>query len=436
MIIEGALSYGGAPSLRERLLGPPAAPSSAPPREQRGAWVDHPDVRVGRTLVPNAEHVVGGVTVRSDALGLRRLGRTAKPGGAVFRVALIGGDEVFGLGREDADTLVVAVEEAWERASPPAPLVLTPVALPSWSLRNAVALLGDHLDELAPDAVVVLPGGAELSDTVGAGRDGVLGVQRDPLSELPWMRVDRARLFAALDELAASRGWTRAARGVWWFETGRSPLSSRRLDDVARLVARVAQRSGAPWLLLDDERGVLGRVHARLRPEAPAVGLARLDREPIDVDLLLDALVRLAPDAEPVPDASVDVPLLATLSPVVDLTDGRGALQIHGGLHGDGAIDPTFAVVLRRDVGRDRLRLRLRPIPDGPARVVVTATVDGTPVGRAVVDRDAGPVEDLWTCPPVDDVRATDVVLTANAQVVRDDGAALASVEFVSLAFE
>ncbi len=438
LIIEGALSLGGAPSVRDRMVPPASAVRPVAPllATESGPWRDHPDVRVGRTLRPGVDVEVFGVTVASDELGLRRRGTLAE---GTQRMVVLGGTDVFGVGLDAAETWAADVERAWREApsATDAPaLACLPVALPGWTLRNALAFLGDHLDELTPDLVIVRTTNEDLSDTLSAGRDGTPGIQRDALSSIPFAWARRDVLEANIAALATASGAS-ATPGPWLLEGDATRLSIRRFDALTEQVARLVERTrnlrpDVRWVFVDDGRGVFERLQARLADDDVAVQLWTPPDAWTPTDFI-GALANGEARAEPRPLAARSE-VVATLFPSINIETLRGVRQIYGGLHGDGTIDAAFAVGLRRRPGGDALVVRAAAARDGPALVVLGVYVDDERVGELVVARGAGVVGRVWSCEPTS--RGTsDVELRADQYRVHADGRSLVSVRLVSLGF-
>jgi hypothetical protein len=365
-----------------------------------------------------ADHTITllGVPAATDEWGQRRrVGPPAAPGAA--RVVVLGDSVAFGWGLADDETYAHRLEQ-WLASTmadgEPAPLVTT-IACIGWNVRNSCRHLRNSLARLRPDVVVFLPWANDLYDSFAVTEAGHVSYAFDPAvgATRPWIGLED--FFALLPAMEprlsqAARLRIRAAGGPQLLEHGLMtnvlPESQRRwtalLDDLADLQDRVPHLLVHP--LLDDpfEQKLEAELLVR-RPElamlAPFVDPGPGDRLPRDAHpnarcvaaaawcaaqrIVAGAWIHGA-GARPLPPldpayAARRRPLreraaaerwaqewrarfAAEIHDRVDLRDGTGFHQIHGGVAADGAVGRGALVGLRVNGGR-RLRLDIERLP-------------------------------------------------------------------------
>lgn len=501
LALEGGLSLAGVATLGERLWPPlgraPVFRALEQPRDAglRAREFDlHPDPAVGRVLRPEATLELHGATLETDALGLR-----ARPGPAAgadpWRLVLLGDSVAFGWGLPDEATPAGAVERLLAAHRPPGgrPVEARSVAVPGWNAATACAFLFDHLDQLDPDEVVFLPCINDVSDNIAeyATWRGDIPVP-DLNSEDPWFHVGYSAGFLGdlYARVRAGEVRTRLSEaGAVAVDTGLGRLSRARYAGMARVLAaaaaRLAQRgigfrvapyddgrftallaealadagAGAAWLPLftqleTDEMLPTDPHPSALANERAAAWLARSLHEAGRLPWTPTPPLRpLPPEVEarraPWRDeaavraraAEVRAASLAQLRPVIDTRDGRGCLQVYGGLHERGDVGTRVQVVLRREA--DALRILCEPLaarPDLlPLRIAVE--LDGQPGGAFELRADdpPGPRELRLPLPPGPHGGALDVKLLPDRHGVvpaADGGLRLGSFRLLLLSCE
>jgi len=447
LALEGALSALGQPSLLRRLprlWGETPYDSAWRPlsdeerrraaAENPGIWSAHPDPRVGYVLRSDSVLVVLDGLIRSDGLGLRR--RAAEPRAGALRIAVLGASIPFGYGLDDNQTLAHRLEHYLDLTRGPAARAVEArtVAISRWNMRNAVAFLLDHLPELSPDLVLVMPFENDLSDTDQVNESGHRRVFPDPAAADPWLsaRMDATQLLLGNLTLARQRGLAvvRAEQvGPLALSADLGPESARRYDENVALLLhlreRLAARGARLACLVFVEDPYSSHLLRRLlagAPDLPVIPLLRsypgeftLGHDPhpsaqtVDVlacwvaaDLLRLGLVD-AGAARPLPPAPAEYQAqratprgreefeahsraarelaLQDLEPAIDFTSGRGIQQVYGGCGALGTAGPRLLALLPRG---PTLVVELAPLaerPDlHPLRVQVLA--DGAPLGE------------------------------------------------------
>jgi hypothetical protein len=453
-VLALALAEGLARALAGRsLLGLAPGPRMLAPRNEAerrsaasgnaGPYAVHRDPRVGYVLRADTVLDVGGVAVRSDALGLRRRTGAAHAGPAL-RVVVLGDSVAFGLGVADDETLAEQLERRLEALRPPdaPPVEVLTVAQPGWNTRNAVSFLLDHWDVLRPDVVVYLPVANDLDDTNGLLESGFLTPAPDPAQADPWLssaagasQALQRKILAGLDEAGLQQLKQRA--GPKALDSDLSPESSRRYDDNARLLvelAAVLEREGGHLVVANFiDEPYTQRLQARLEQQPQRIPILPLftwlqgdmilpdDPHPnaetlgaaatwIAADLVQRGWAPARPDAAApgagerferwraaprTPEAALHLAAVAraadraALRPAVDFSTFEGISQVYGNLNRDGSAGARLTLLL--PCGAERLQVELDPLPDRPELypLTVRVEVDGLQRGSLVLDAQA-----------------------------------------------
>jgi len=457
--VEGALSLGGARTLRDRITGVPAEPAPAwaelpgraPAPSEPGLYRVHPDPLVNYVLRPDSDLAIHDGQIRSDALGLRARPGPSRPG--ALRLAVLGDSVAFGFGLDDEQTLAHRLELLLNDAagSGGRAVECRTVAMPGWNGRNAVAFLRDHWDALQPDVVVCLPIANDLVDTETMDETGHRLWRPDPASADPWLALTQGTGFhgeQTLLQKLRGRGAMDLA-GAPALAADISPESSRRYDENADTLAELAAmlRAHGGRLMIAHCQGGMYVFHLQRRleerglraPEVPMVPL--FSRLPAEFTLgfdphpnaeAVDAMARwiagalmtagwVAGDPARLPPVSEALRALhaagakpdtirdgsdslhrdqrAALRATIDMQTGEGGAQVYGGLHDDLTIGAHALFLLRR--AGDTLRVKLAPIPRRPDAypLGVSVAVDGVEVGQVRLTGD-GPAEAVLRLPP------------------------------------
>lgn len=477
LLAEAAGSLLAGRSLLREALGAPAARGDAghagAPRNEAerrrlaagnaGPYVVHRDPLVGYVLRPEAEIVIQGAPVHTDALGLRR--RTGPPAGDArpLRVVVLGDSVAFGFGLPDGEVIAEQLERRLSALRPgdAPPVECRTVAQPGWNVRNSVSFLLGHWDALQPDLVVHVPCDNDLDDTNGLLESGFLTPAPDVAQADPWLSSFATPGLVLQRQLLAGRGAAelealRLRAGPVALAAGLGPESRGRYGDNVRLLAglarRLEDRGGHLLVACTELSGYALQLAARLRAETPPVPLTPLfatltqemilpdDPHPnaraaeamgawIAEEFVARGWVAARPGATPAPApfaaqraAPPDDAGLATLAaqarerdraslrPVVDFTSHEGIGQVYGSLNRDGSASMRL-VLLLAPAGR-RLSLELEPLPSRPdlypLRVGVFA--EGRPLGEVSVPP-TGTVRAEFALPEAPDLPARELRL-------------------------
>jgi len=485
LVAEGTLSLLAGRSLREVLpaallplsarpvAGTPApapAPSRPPERAPAagtpgpaGAWRVHEDPHVSYALRSGEGLAIDGATVRSDDLGLR-----ARPAGRepadCQRIVVLGGSVAFGSGVNDDETLAARLEAQLLAARGPdaRPVACRTVALPGWNHRAQQDFLRDHLDELRPDILLLVPEPDDLFDMDGVSETGTRRLQPDCSQPDPWLTASaltQADPIAGPDGTGPDRAAApREPAGPTAITADLSPESSRRYDEDADSIVALRDlmraRGGRMMLLWEAPGTFTWHVCQRLAeraPDLPSLGfLSRLPAEmTLGSGLHLDAaaldgwanrvarellergwvsrgaglalppqparLEALRFDMPPpsewrAPSDAAHAEARQALQPGVDLRSGRGRQQVLGGCNRDGTARARVLLLLAP--GGDALALQLAALPGRPDLypMTVAVRVDGADAGSATV-APGEPVETVLPLPPRADPSAPMEVL-------------------------
>lgn len=436
--------------------GPPGGGANDRSRVSNSYMRFHPNPRIGIEVIPDeiVRVVDRDTRVRPD--GLRnRVGPEAGPN--ALRVVILGDSVAFGVRLGDDETIASHLESILDRARDPngRDVVCETLAAPGWSGRNATAALLDRLPDLRPDVVVFLPIDNDLCDTLGIGDGGAISPSFDVLSPQPLLRAGFETVFARIVHLAnawragapidairgdelgkilLNHGTTASSRSRYDAERAAIRKLDRALrENAARLYVQFYLEAATEPIFAPVMRQHLreGIANDRRIPEIagfaakdaaftlendmhPSSRGARALAALIARRLVADGVVSLATGAtlegvEPelvrfvarIPDdAALDAAvermraeIASAASSRVVPENGRGCLQVFGGLNPDATLGPDFVCGLRR--AGDRLRIVVAPIdPPPPGPVELTVSIDDRPLGTLSVPPAAGaPIE-------------------------------------------
>jgi hypothetical protein len=246
-----------------------------------------PDDELGHRLTPNSDHVIDGVAgdfsthVRINASGFRSPEYDRLPAPGVYRVALFGDSEVFGIGVDDGNTLHERTEDLLNHGGPTRYQVLN-FAMPAIGTIVQSRILEGVAIEWRPDAAVFLvtvPN--DLHDDVRfAESAGIRDAPAAPSEPRPrrWARWKRLRLysFVRLRVLPHLPGFL-TPPAAWFGDTPLSVAAWYANDDLEAdfaLMAEALRRSKR----VCDENGVamyLVALPARQQFDPPIIRLLR-----------------------------------------------------------------------------------------------------------------------------------------------------------------
>jgi lysophospholipase L1-like esterase len=461
-LAEGLFSLATDRSLLRLARGSEASPTGVAPRNEAerrvasagnaGPYVVHRDALVAYVLRPEAEVEVHGERVHTDALGLRRrTGPEPDAASRPLRVAVLGDSIAFGFGLADGEVIAEHLERRLAALRPAGepPVLCRTVAVPSWNVRNEVAFLRDHWDQLQPDIVVHVPCENDLDDTKGVLESGFLTNAQDVAQADPWLSsvgtaalVLQRQLLTGRDE--AQLAALRAMAGPPALISGLGPESTRRYSDNVRLLSDLDgwldARGGHLLLAAMDLNGYAVRLALRLRklphpvpvlslfssltPEMilpddphPNARAAQAMGERIADDLVERGWVAGRPDAPaatgpfaalrgaPPEDEALEARAREALDRdrralrgVVDFENFEGINQVYGTLNPDGSAGARL-VLLLAPAGL-KLELELGPLPQRPDLYPLDVEVlaDDQPLGRLTVPAE-GPVRTSFELP-------------------------------------
>jgi hypothetical protein len=409
-------------------------------RPDRGPWAIDPDPDVGMTMRPNDERLIVGSKTTTDSFGQR-----IRPGPAVTkrmpRIAVVGDSVAFGYGVADDQTFGHNLELllAGVVGADSAPPAVFTVACPGWNTRNQVRYLLNHFGRLRPDIVILMPVENDLDDQFRINEEGVRGVAFDPgvAPDRPhvcaehWVRLcaltaERTPRAEALRR--GAHGHIRNSAG-YVAETGLTPESRRRWDEVAAVLAELEARldaNGARLLVALRSRNPFETMFdALVRERFPAVPTRTFFAEygaddSLETDshprpeytragawCLADELLRQGWLTEADPSALAPLSSIAPryasrvvarraddevraavrdmqsvwsefLGSEIDFETGVGFHQVYGGLEDECSVGRHVAFALEAN-GESRLELRLLRVP-GVTRIyplTLTATFNG-----------------------------------------------------------
>jgi lysophospholipase L1-like esterase len=454
LVLAGAFTLvtGRAP---QSLVRPPLAPMRVNFDEERnkvaasmaGKFRGDVDPRVGYTLRAGTELDTLGVPFHTDELGLRA--RTAPPpADGARRIAVVGDSVAFGVGVTDAECFAQQLEDALAVATgdPGAHrVVCRDVAIEGWNWRNEIAFLRDHLDELRPDIVLLMPIGNDLSNTEGIWETGHHRLVPDLESGDPWLYVNlnqRAQWLLSLQKRVehGELSLGPAELGATVLNDDLGGESTRRHDAMADGIAALASDLAAHGirfavLLYEPHPFVLAVVRrlARTATGVPVIPLLdevrpgdRLATDPHPnaktdrviarwtAQTLVDELHWIDASA-PVPEADADYAarraprrslleldafsaasrdaarseLVAAIEPPC----GRGINQIYGGISPSSVMGARALVALPRE--GSGVEVVIEPLPGRPDLLPLRVTIeaDGVVVGAlALPSGSASPV--------------------------------------------
>lgn len=139
-------------------------------RTGQGIFDSHVDPVVGRVLQPNLrKRDFQGVSITTNAYGLReRRWQSPKPDG-VTRIVLLGDSFVFGEGVVEEDRVSAKLEDliAERTQRPKWAVEVLAIAVPSWNIEAECNYLRRAIDRVAPDAVFQISCSNDLDDVEG-----------------------------------------------------------------------------------------------------------------------------------------------------------------------------------------------------------------------------------------------------------------------------
>ena len=405
-----------------------------------GVWDSFPDPDVGRVMQRNvADRDFRGVSVSSNALGMREEPYTLEKAAGTTRVVLLGDSFVYGYNVEAEDRLGVFLEDFLEQRGS-GDVECLHVAATSWNVLAETAYLRRQLHVLQPDLVVQVVVVNDLDDCKGVRGFGSLA------SYSPQVR---RRVGGLLSQLSPPQLWPKRLQTYLMF--GLDHESRERYGEAAREIARLrdaVEAEGGKYLMLAawESFNPMVEKHLAVGLDAEEVAYVSMSftqdlRYRIDetdrhwnragherIAMLVYGLAEargLLPSLElaPWPDADAAVAEIhergrAEASYVVEYSaaleakareqarsvidfgalDRFAAKQVHAGLFAEGHVAPFASALMARGDG-DKLHLtgkRLAPaLLTGEARI----SVEGVEVGRIPLAGDPVDFDLRWPLP-------------------------------------
>jgi len=399
-----------------------------------GAFRADEDPAVGFTFKRELDVSWAGRRFRTDEQGLAEEPPALD---CALRLVLAGGEQAFASAEARADSPAGIFMSVLNGLGGPQdkPIAVHTVAVPGWTLGNAVRYLLDRL--FVADLVVLLVESDGLADGWGVDQDGFLVPRPEPGSPAPLATFRPPGAFEARVDRPADWRWDgpdpRWSFGLGLGHSGRARLA-REVAALATLARRL-ERRGARLVLASLDGNDLPRILrgelARQGLDVPEVTLvAEEDGRWVPEEGLVErcaALARMLVTLRLVPRTTAPNPfsrvnvgsletvddqaealrvaaeaaLVARIEPAAEL----GLAQAQGGLFGDGRIAPEALFLLPR--GRELVgELEAVVVSPGLYPLDFALLVEGEPLGtltlsapgaRAAftldVARFAGPVE-------------------------------------------